>query len=114
LVEHALAAHDLMGNDPEIDGARQILKWIRRKRRTCFSKRDAFVGLRSVFQRADRVDGPLQLLAAHEYIRALDTPLPEGGRRNRGRPPSPRFEVNPFTHNAQNPQNPTDLGESDG
>ena len=42
----------------------------------------------------------LAVLIAHEYLRR-----PEALRAGPGRPRSPTYEVNPYAHNTQNPQN---------
>ncbi len=104
LIEHARAAFDEMGSDPQIDGARRVLKWLERTALTTFSKRDAFNGLRARFKSADQLGPVLSLLGRLGYVRELDDPY--GGR---GRPGSPKYEVNPLyvAQKAQKSQNAT-------
>ncbi len=101
LIEHALAAHEMMGADEQLDGARRVLKWIRRKSSAQFSKKELFDEMRSHFKRVEALEPPLDLLIRHGYLRSA----PEQSRSGPGRKLSPRFEVNPFAHNSQNTQN---------
>ena len=75
--EHALAAFDLMGIDPAVEGARTILDWIKAKRIEAFTRREALRGCRS-FRKAAELDDPLGVLIDHGYLRATDD-VPEGG-----------------------------------
>ncbi len=101
LVDHALAAHDLMGADEALDGARHVLRWIVKNRKGTFTKRDAFNTLRGRFKTVANLDPALALLVSHEYLRER----PEPARAGAGRRASPSYEVNPYAHNTQNPQN---------
>ena len=103
LIPHAQAAYGVMGAQPEIEGARRILRWLRDTATGTFTKRDAFNGLRGGFERATDLDEPLRVLEERGYIRPI--PAPEAGRP--GRPPSPAFEVNPATHITHITQNGT-------
>jgi hypothetical protein len=95
LVEHARAVFDLMGADPRVDDARWLLDWITRTSRTQFSRRDAHVAApRGRFPKATDLEPALRLLEEHGYLRRVD-PEPSHDPRGRGRPPSPRFLVNP-------------------
>jgi replicative DNA helicase len=99
LVEHALAVFDLMGADARVDDARWLLDWIRRTGREQFTRRDAHMGApRGRFRKAADLDPPLALLEEHGYLRRADVdPVgPKGGR-----PPSPRFLVNPLPPSTQ-------------
>jgi replicative DNA helicase len=92
LVSHALAAFDLMGSDPTLDDARYVLAWIERNKPPSFTRRELFSALpRGRFAKVDALDGPLELLEAHGYVRKVDTE-PRSGP---GRPPSPTYLVNP-------------------
>jgi replicative DNA helicase len=104
LVEHARAVFDLMGADPRTDDARWLLDWISRTGRTQFSRRDAHAAApRGRFPKATDLDPALALLEEHGYLRRVDAdaPGPKGGR-----PPSPRFLVNPQPR-ATEPTEPT-------
>ena len=90
LIDHAKAAFGEMGTDPTRGEARIILGWLRAHQRESITKREAFNGLRSRFERSDKLDAPLRLLVDLDYLRALPAEEPTGP----GRPPSPRFDVN--------------------
>jgi len=96
LVEHARAVFDLMGADPRLEDARWLLDWIARTGRTQFTRRDAHQAApRGRFPKATDLDPALRLLEEHGYLRRLD-PGPSRDPHGRGRPPSPRFLVNPL------------------
>jgi replicative DNA helicase len=96
LVEHARAVFDLMGADPRLDDARWLLDWITRTGRTQFSRRDAHMAApRGRFPKATDLDPALRLLEEHGWLRRVD-PEPSRDPHGRGRPPSPRFLVNPL------------------
>jgi replicative DNA helicase len=102
LVDHALAVFDLMGADPRIDDARWLLDWIARTGQQQFTRRDAHhAAPRGRFRKATDLDPPLTLLEEHGYLRRADTDQasPKGGR-----PPSPRYLVNPLPPSTQPPQ----------
>jgi replicative DNA helicase len=99
LIDHAVAAHALMGADSKLEDALYILKWIRQNGISIASKRDIFNELRGRFDRADHVEPGIRILITHGYLREA-----QGERRaGPGRPPSPKYEVNPFVH-SHNPQ----------
>jgi replicative DNA helicase len=96
LVEHARAVFDLMGADPGLEDARWLLDWISRTGRTQFTRRDAHQAApRGRFPKATDLDPALRLLEEHGYLRRVD-PEPSRDPHGRGRPPSPRFLVNPL------------------
>ncbi len=103
---HAKAAYFEMGADPSIALARRLLAWLADERPPDFSARDAFHVLRGTVHTMDGMAEPLRLLTSHGYIRKS-----EGEHRGKGRPPSPRYEVNPYfyAHNAQNAQKASKL-----
>jgi replicative DNA helicase len=104
LVEHARAVFDLMGADPRVDDARWLLDWIARTGQVQFTRRDAHhAAPRGRFPKATDLDPALSLLQEHGYLRRVDAD-PSGPRG--GRPPSPRFLVNPL-HPATEPTQPT-------
>jgi hypothetical protein len=94
LVEHARAVFDLMGADPRIDVARWLLDWVTCTNQVQFTRRDAHrAAPRGRLPKATDLDPALALLEEHGWLRRVDTdaPGPKGGR-----PPSPRFLVNPL------------------
>jgi replicative DNA helicase len=104
LIEHTRAVFDLMGADPRTDDARWLLDWIRRTGQAQFTRRDAHhAAPRGRFPKATDLDPALALLKEHGWLRRVDAdaPGPKGGR-----PPSPRFLVNPL-HPATEPTQPT-------
>jgi len=104
LVEHARAVFDLMGADPRTDDARWLLDWIARTGQVQFTRRDAHhAAPRGRFPKATDLDPALSLLEEHGYLRRVDAD-PSGPKG--GRPPSPRFLVNPL-HPATEPTQPT-------
>jgi replicative DNA helicase len=104
LVEHARAVFDLMGADPQVDHARWLLDWIGRTNQAQFTRRDAHsTAPRGRFPKATNLDPALALLQEHGYLRRVDAD-PSGPKG--GRPPSPRFLVNPL-HPTTEPTQPT-------
>jgi len=104
LVDHARAVFDLMGADSRVDDARWLLEWIARNGRTQFSRRDAHQAARGRFRKATDLEPTLALLAEHGYLRRVDAD-PAGSKG--GRPASPRFLVNPLSHNSE-PSQPSE------
>jgi replicative DNA helicase len=105
LVEHARAVFDLMGADPRVDDARWLLDWISRTDQAQFTRRDAHrAALRGRFPKATDLDPALALLEEHGWLRRVDADPP--GAKG-GRPPSPRFLVNPL-HPPTEPPQPTE------
>jgi hypothetical protein len=104
LVDHARAVFDLMGADPRVDDARWLLDWINRTGQVQFTRRDAHhAAPRGRFPKATNLDPALSLLEQHGWLRRVDAD-PSGPKG--GRPPSPRFLVNPLTR-ATEPTQPT-------
>jgi replicative DNA helicase len=102
LIDHARAVFDLMGADPRVDDARWLLDWIGRTGHVQFSRRDAHAAApRGRFPKATSLDPALALLEEHGYLRRVDADPP--GAKG-GRPPSPRFLVNPQPHATEPPQ----------
>jgi replicative DNA helicase len=105
LVEHARAVFDLMGADPRVDDARWLLDWISRTGQVQFTRRDAHhAAPRGRFPKATALDPALALLEEHGWLRRVDADSP--GRKG-GRPPSPRYLVNPL-HPPTEPTEPTE------
>jgi hypothetical protein len=103
LVEHAWAGFDLMGADPRVDDARWLLDWINRTNQAQFSRRDAHQAARGRFRKATDLEPALSVLEEHGWLRRVDA---DPARPKGGRPPSPRFLVNPL-HPASEPSQPT-------
>jgi hypothetical protein len=105
LVEHAQAVFDLMGADPRIDDARWLLDWIARTDQPQFTRRAAHrAAPQGRFPKATNLDPALSLLEEHGFLRRVDAD-PSGPKG--GRPPSPRFLVNPL-HPPTEPTEPTE------
>jgi replicative DNA helicase len=80
-----------------VDDARWLLDWITRTNQTQFSRRDAHQAARGRFPKATDLEPTLALLAEHGHLRRVDAD-PAGSKG--GRPASPRFLVNPISHNS--------------
>jgi replicative DNA helicase len=93
-IPHARIAFDLLAETDSVEAAKRLLVWIRRKRPTEFSPRDAHRGLRGKGEREKVVDPALQVLVDHGYIRAVEFEAATEGR-GRGRPRGARYLVNP-------------------
>jgi hypothetical protein len=109
---HALAAYDVIGTLPQVEGARRVLAWVRRTVPVTFSERDAArglgVGQGRFFSTMDELTPCLRLLVEHGYLRSAPSPLRSGP----GQRPSPSFDVHPgFLESCrQNRQNSADRG----
>jgi replicative DNA helicase len=103
LIDHARAVFDLMGTDPRTDDARWLLDWINRTNQAQFSRRDAHQAARGRFRKATDLEPALALLEEHGWLRRVDAD-PAGAKG--GRPPSPRFLVNPL-HPDTEPSQPS-------
>jgi len=90
LIDHAIAAFDLMGADPRLDAARRIGRWIVGTGQATFTKRDAFRALRgqAIFSTVDRLTTGLDALDEHGWVRQI------APQRGPGRPVS-RYQTNP-------------------
>jgi hypothetical protein len=102
---HALVAFDAMGVDPVIAGAQRLLAWLAPKKWRQFSERAAFQDNKGYFNRMSRLRPALAILVERGYIRPAAEPAYV--TRGPGRPPGPRYEVNPALYRIadQNPQN---------
>jgi hypothetical protein len=111
LTQHALAVFDAMGADPRTDDARWMLDWITRTSQPQFTRRDAHhAAPRGRFRKAGDLDPPLALLEEHGYLRRAD-PEPSRDPHGRGRPPSPRYLVNPLTPPTETPESTETLAQ---
>lgn len=102
---HSHYALELAGADPVLTLAKRALGKIQRAGWTDFSHRDLFDAVRSrrTCKTSETLKPALDLLVERGWIRPVAVDAP-GGRG--GRPPSPRYEVNPLAQNSHNPQNP--------
>jgi replicative DNA helicase len=92
LIPHALAVFDLMNADQAVGDARYVLAWLERAEITRFKRRDVLAALRR-FAKVSDLDGPVELLEAHGYIRVDG---PEEWPKGPGRRPAPSYAVNPL------------------
>lgn len=92
--EHARAAFAEMGADADLDGARALRDWMLREGEPSFTHRDAHRAHQSRFKRAADMDAPLAILEERGWIRRSEPPKRETGQK--GRPPLPGYDVNPF------------------
>jgi len=125
LLQHAMAAFDLMGADPRLEDAKRVLKWLREYVKTVncvkgcpvlVTKRDIHANVWGGSRRAEDLDAVLEILVQHNYLRPLD----EGPTltKKRGRRSSPKFLISDtlFTDSqkggtlSQNPQNSQKAG----
>lgn len=91
-VAHARHIADRWGMSGEVSQATEIIEWIRRERLDEFSVRDLHRNHQRLFQKADDMGPPLELLTERGWLRPMfDGDLSFG----RGRGASPRFAVNP-------------------
>lgn len=98
LIPHAQAAFSMMGMAAGpaasvMADTWHALEWIRRNRRTQFTKRDMHQENRARFHKADDVEPVLELLEAKNIVRPVTHQAATGNKA--GRKPSPRYEVNP-------------------
>lgn len=104
-IPHAVAAFVEMGVDPEAAAAQAVIDWLQARGTAVISVRDAHDNLRRQvrFTRVDAVERALALAEQHGYVRRLPDPVKAGP----GRPPSPRYAVNPMGKaRPQKPHNP--------
>lgn len=90
LTLHAISVHDLMGADPEIEGARKVLAWMKKRGKPDFSIRDCHHDLQHVFKKRKELGPAIEILKERGYIR----PLPFERTSNGGRS-SERYAINP-------------------
>jgi replicative DNA helicase len=82
-----------MGTDLRVDDARWLLDWIKRTGQAQSSRRDAHQAARGRFRKAADLEPALSPLEEHGWLRRVDAD-PVGVKG--GRPPSPRFLLNPL------------------
>jgi hypothetical protein len=92
LIPHAEFVLDLMAADEtgKNDAFQYVLRWIKRRDKREFTKRDVHQHGKRRFEKAKDIDPVLVELVKRNYIR--EKPQQTQGK---GRPPSPTYEVNP-------------------
>jgi Protein of unknown function (DUF3987) len=109
---HARKIYTELEADPRIALARKMLKWIVGQSKPTFTRRDLHQANRGTIKSVDSLDEILDLLEKHFLIRSKGSV----GRIDRGRKPSPTYELNPKlletpAQNTQNAQNSISKGE---
>jgi hypothetical protein len=90
---HVRKVYAVMDVDHEANRARRLLRWLTREERQAFKRWEAHKDLKSqgLFPRPEDLDGPLQRLVKHGFLRVRPAPASSGP----GRPADPTYEVNP-------------------
>jgi hypothetical protein len=86
----ALIDSDTIIAGPISEDAEYLVKWIRRHALTSFSKRDSHQHCKARFRTVDELSKALEELALRNMIRVV-----KEEQTQRGRPPSPSYQVNP-------------------
>ena len=89
-LSHALAVYDAIPESAMYKNANRILKMLKEKGLTEFSRRDAMRYCQT-FKRVDEIQPVLDFLEAYGYIASTENPPVYG----RGRPTLPKYMVNP-------------------
>jgi hypothetical protein len=106
LIPHTQAAYAEMGADPQIEGARKLLRWITEAKsaaESTFTKRDIHRANAGTFRKVTDLEPALELLEAHGFIRTVESVSITG---KVGRKASQVYEVNPVVWSREF-QNPT-------
>lgn len=88
LGKHAQAVFDLMGSDPDLEGARRIMRWVNQERKGIFSTRDCFNALKGTYKKVAQLESFFKVLIERGHLVLIATP-----HEGRGRPPSQRYAV---------------------
>jgi hypothetical protein len=88
LIDHALAAFDLMKRDQVVEDARRILRWLQKDARFEITVRECFCAFQGHFKTVAPLTPAIRLLIEHGYLRN-GPQAPSVGR------PSERYLVNP-------------------
>ena len=93
LMAHERHVAGVVGEASEVEVGERLVAWIRRTGVREFSRRDAHRVVQNLaaVQVVDDIDPALDLLVERGWIRPV-----RSARRETGRPPSPRWEVNPL------------------
>ena len=99
LIPHAQAAIEATQQATPTSHCQIVLGWIKRKGEPTFSQRDAHRYLARHFNKSEDLDGPLERIVEHGFIRLLPSDSPSD---KRGRKPSPKYEVWPGLFKSEN------------
>lgn len=69
LSAHTLAVFDLMGADPALDGARVVLRWIKREGKSEFTFRDCHYAHKARYKRTAELEPAIEVLTERHFIR---------------------------------------------
>ncbi len=110
LIPHAKTAFAMMGADPAMEQARQVLRAVLACPDATTTRRDLHQNLRRKFPRPEMLDRPLEILTQYGYVRQA-APAPT---QRQGRKASPVYEINPLsrTHNSLCTQKDSSLPHS--
>ena len=90
LAKHTRAVFDLMGSDPDLEGARRILQWVERERLAQFTGRDCFNALRGTYSKVVQLDPFFTILVERGQLVPMESTY-----TGKGRPPSQGYTVHP-------------------
>ena len=90
LAKHTQAVFDLMGSDPDLEGARRVMRWVERQRLDRFTARDCFNVLRGTYSKVAQMDPFFKILVERGQLIPME-PTYAG----KGRPPSQEYTVHP-------------------
>lgn len=95
LIKHAQAAFESMGNDPALDDAKTILKWLLKQGKDFFKQNECHKALHGRFRRVERLLKAFNVLVDHNVISK-----PE--RLESTKKPSTVYRVNPVIFREDN------------
>ena len=90
LAKHTRAVFDLMGSDPDLEGARRIMRWVERERPAQFTVRDCFNALRGSYSKVVQLDPFFKILVERGQLVPMESTY-----TGKGRPPSQGYTVHP-------------------
>jgi hypothetical protein len=90
LAKHTRAVFDLMGSDPDLEGARWVMRWVERQRLAQFTARDCFNALRGTYSKVVQLDPFFKILVERGQL----VPV-EATHAGPGRPGSQKYTVHP-------------------
>ncbi|MDC8450819.1 MAG: DUF3987 domain-containing protein [Nitrospira sp.] len=83
LGQHAIAAFDLMGSDPALEGAKRVWRWIEQGRRQQFTARQCFQAIRGSLPKMNELDAALKVLTERGFLQEEEVVKTGPGRRKR-------------------------------
>lgn len=90
LIQHALAAFELMGLTASEEDAHVVLRWVKAQRQPDFTVRDAYRALRAHFPKVDRLKDAITQLESWNVVVHREKQKPEHGGR-----PVEQCRINP-------------------